>query len=85
MHLQSGSRNIRRDRAEAGLVNNIRLFRAVRDQDNLFRLHNCADTHGDRRLRNVIDRFKEAGVCLNRGIGELHFMSDFIERIGSAR
>lgn len=36
MHLQSGSRNIRRDRAEAGLVNNIRLFRAVRDQDNLF-------------------------------------------------
>ena len=47
MKLKDGCGNVRSDRTEESLIENILLLRAVSDKQDLLSLHNRSHTHGD--------------------------------------
>ena len=63
MELQNGARNLRRDRAEEDLVEDVRLVRARDDHDDLPGCHDGTDAHRDRGSRDLVDGGEEAFVC----------------------
>ena len=62
MELQNGARNLRHDRSEEDLVEDVRLVRAGGDEKGLARSHNSADAHGDGGGRDLVDGVEEAFV-----------------------
>lgn len=74
MELQNGARNLRRDRAEEDLVEDVRLVRARDDHDDLLCRHDRADAHRNGCGRDLVDGREEALVRLARHFGQLHLV-----------
>ena len=74
MELQNGARNLRHDRSEEDLVEDVRLVGARDDHDDLPRGHDRADAHRDGCGRDLVDGREEALVRLAGHVRQLHLV-----------
>ena len=82
MQLQDRSGNGGGDGAEECLLQNLLLCLSVCDQKNLLCLHNGKHTHCNCLTRNVVDAFKETGICHNGGLVQIYNVRSLYEFIG---
>ena len=66
---------MRRNRAEAGVIDGLSLALAGGQEKNLLCSHNISDAHGVGLLRNLVDGGKEACVCLDGALSQVHAVS----------
>ena len=81
MYLEKGCGNLGIDAVAEQMGDSLVLVLTACKKKDLLCLHDRAEAHGDRLLRNVVDGSEESGVCLNGILGEIRQVSFVVEGV----